>query len=475
MFIGREKELNKLKEFQKRETAGLIVCRGRRRIGKSTLIQEFSKKSKFINIYGLPPRDNLSNESQLKHFGELLALSFKLPEFHFLNWNEALSTLAHLVSKEKGKKVVLLDEISWMASKDKDFPGKLKGIWDTKFKSINNLVLVLCGSVTSWIDTNILEDKGFVGRVSLTLTVGELPLRDANKFWKNKKTSSDEKLKILSITGGIPRYLEEIQPDHDAESNIKRMCFSPEGFLFTEFESIFKDIFEKKDVEFRCLIDALKDGPLEYKELCKKLSLTPTGALSHKIDTLEESGFIKKDYTFNNMGKKSRIFRIRICDNYIRYYLKYIFPRREQISNHLLEDLHLDDLKGWSSIVGLQFENLVINNLKVILKILQIPPSSILSASPHFQRQTKNKDQCQIDLLIQTHKNIYPCEIKFKQEIDATVCDEMEIKLKKMKFTSSRSVRPVLIYHGELRRPDKIKETFTHTIRFKDLLLEPNS
>ena len=70
-----------------------------------------------------------------------------------------------------------------MASKDKDFAGKLKGLWDNRFKKNDQLVLVLCGSVTSWIDTNILNDKGFVGRVSLTLTLDELSLFHANLFW----------------------------------------------------------------------------------------------------------------------------------------------------------------------------------------------------------------------------------------------------------------------------------------------------
>lgn len=109
------------------------------------------------------------------------------------------------------------------------------------------------------------------------------------------------------------------------------------------------------------------------------------------------------------------------------------------------------------------------------MEYLQIPLSSLLSASPHFQRQTKIKDQCQIDLLIQTHKNIYPCEIKFKKEIGPSVCEEMDQKLKKMKFNSSRSIRPVLIYHGELRRENKIKETYTHVISFKDFLEKTNS
>jgi AAA+ ATPase superfamily predicted ATPase len=245
MFIGREYELNLMIEFKKRNTAGLIVCRGRRRIGKSTLIQQFGKKfDSFYEFYGLAPRDKMTLNDQLKNFSELFTQYFGV-NIRFNNWTDAFSTLAEFTSK--GNVLILLDEISWMGSKDKDFAGKLKGIWDTKFKKNRKLILVLCGSVSSWINKNILNDKGFLGRVSLTITLDELPLSDAHQFWsKNKRISSYEKFKLLSITGGVPRYLEEIIPSLSAEQNIKRMCFSKEGFLFTEFDKIFKDIFYNK-------------------------------------------------------------------------------------------------------------------------------------------------------------------------------------------------------------------------------------
>ena len=243
-FIGREQEVEQLIEFSRRRTAGLAVVCGRRRIGKSTLIEYFAKGKNLYEFYGLAPRPGLTDEDQLKHFGELLGIRFGLPPVTFNNWNEALSMLATLTAH--GQAIILLDEISWMAGSDKDFAGKLKGIRDTKFKKNNELLLILCGSVTSWIEENILEDKGYVGRISLTLKLQEMSLSDANQFWLgNKLISPAEKFKTLCVTGGIPRYLEEIDPKQTAEQNIKRLCFTPEGVLFNEFDKIFKDIFQK--------------------------------------------------------------------------------------------------------------------------------------------------------------------------------------------------------------------------------------
>ena len=144
-----------------------------------------------------------------------------------------------------------------MANGDKDFVGKLKGIWDTKFKKNNKLILVLCGSVSSWIEQNILNDKGFMGRISLSIELEEMPLYDCNKFWEKKGVSSYDKFKLLSITGGIPRYLEEIQPHQTAEQNIKRMCFTKGGILLNEFEKIFADIFDKRAEDYKRIVKAL--------------------------------------------------------------------------------------------------------------------------------------------------------------------------------------------------------------------------
>jgi len=102
-----------------------------------------------------------------------------------------------------GKHLILLHEISWMGGEDKDFAGKLKGAWDNHFKKNDALNLVLCGSVTTWIEENILQDKGFVGRVSLDIVLKELSLPEANEFWRKAPSiSATEKLKILSVTGG---------------------------------------------------------------------------------------------------------------------------------------------------------------------------------------------------------------------------------------------------------------------------------
>lgn len=180
MFFGREEELARLESFFKRPTAGIAVCSGRRRIGKSTLIQHAAKDHPFYEFYGLSPREGISNQDQLDHFSRTLSKHFSIPLVTFKDWQDALDMMATLT--RQGPYLIFLDEISWLGGKDKDFPGKLKGVWDTQFKKNPELKLILCGSVSSWIQENILQSKGFLGRISLTIDLEELPLTQANRF-----------------------------------------------------------------------------------------------------------------------------------------------------------------------------------------------------------------------------------------------------------------------------------------------------
>lgn len=472
-FIGREWELQKLQEFSKRKRAGLIVCRGRRRIGKSTLIEHFSlhdrQDAKFIELYGLAPRENLEEKSQLEHFGELLGLEFGLPPFHLTNWNMAFDALASLT--QNGRYIILLDEISWMADQDKDFAGKLKGIWDTKFKKNDQLLMFLCGSVTTWIEENILQDKGFMGRVSLTLTLEELSLSECNQFWnKNSLISPYEKFKILGVTGGVPRYLEEIEPTKSAEANIKSLCFDKEGVLFNEFDKIFHDIFGKRAGEYRQIVQILTNGHFEINEICNKLGISASGAFIKKLNQLALSGFLAHDYVWNLQGKKTQSSKYRLKDNYLRFYLKYIEPKKDLIEKGLYQELYLEELPEWEMMMGLQFENLVLNNLQKIIHLLKIPPSSIISASPYFQKETGRNKACQVDLLIHTKYTLYVCEVKFKRKIGKDVIDEMMAKLSKIKVPSTMTVRPILIYEGELSNQVPRENFFSHIIKLDELL-----
>ncbi len=306
IFVGRSKELAELSQLKNKKTSSLVVIKGRRRIGKSRLVEEFSKNYTYYSFAGFPPSENDTKDRQRQGFALQLEKYFHFP-IRYDSWYELFIFLASQI-KDKNV-VILLDEISWMGANDSTFLSDLKTAWDQHLKQNPNLLLVICGSISSWIDKNILSNTGFVGRISSVITLRELSLKESSLFWgqKNEYISPYEKLKVLSVTGGVPRYLEEINPHESAEENIKRLCFSPSGILYREFDQIFSDLFSSRMALYKKIVQALVEGSLESKDLAKKVDLPQNGKFFEYLNDLVTADFLRKDPLWN-LSKQKQIF-----------------------------------------------------------------------------------------------------------------------------------------------------------------------
>lgn len=472
-FIGREHELQALGLLLKKKTASLVVIQGRRRIGKSRLVAEFAKGHRTCFFTGLPPTLSTTEQSQRDEFSRQLSVATGLPEIKADDWSKLFDLLAD--KTRKGRVILFFDEISWMGSKDSDFLGKLKTTWDLHFKQNPRLILIVCGSISTWIEENILTSTGFMGRISLNLILRELQLNECEQFLRNLgvKASTYEKFKLLSVTGGIPRYLEEIQPALSAEENIKRLCFLESGILFREFNDIFSDLFSKRSETYKSIVQFLANGSAEFKDICVHLQLQRGGHLSEYLDDLTKSGFISRDYTWHlKTGVSSRLSHYRLSDNYLRFYLKYIEKNRAKIEHRHFENQSLLGLPGLEGILSLQFENLVLNNRKAVLEKLHIHPVEIVSDNPFFQRKTTKTPGCQIDYLIHTRFNVlYLCEIKFsKHELKTNLIEEMKHKLERLAMPKGFSSKPVLIHVNGVSEDVLESGFFSNVIDFSELL-----
>lgn len=446
-FIGRKEELMQLKLLLDKKSASFVVVTGRRRIGKSRLIEEFSQTfDHYYAFSGLPPDSSTTAKHQLDEFSRQIAREFKTANARYDDWSDAFWAIGERV--QSGKVLVFFDEISWMGSCDPTFLGKIKHFWDRQLKKNDSLIFVVCGSASSWIEKNILSSTGFVGRVSFTLALGELPLSDAMQFWP-KHISAYEKLKLLSVTGGIPKYLEEILPHKSAEDNINRLCFSKGGFLVDEFEKIFSDIFIRKTAYYKQLVSVLVSGAKTQYEIREALGVNYHGRLSEYLNELELAGFVAKDHTWNlKTGRDSNLANYRLSDNYLRFYLKYIESQLSKIQRKTFQLKSVASLPQWNTIMGLQFENLVLTNRDKLHRILMINPADIVAENPYFQRKTTANPGCQIDYLIQTKfDTLYVCEIKFsKNPIGINVMADVQTKIARLKRPKRFSCRPVLIH-----------------------------
>ena len=478
MFIGREEQIDQLKTLWRKPVASLVTCRGRRRIGKSTRIEEFARRShvRFIKLEGVEPQPGVDNETQLMAFARQLAEQTGCDDSLPDSWFAAFARLSKSLNPRE-RTVLLLDEISWMGKYDVAFPGELKYAWDNRFSKCPKLIMVLCGSVSSWIDKKILKSKGFVGRPSLNLLVPELSMRECAAFWKKGgcRASCTDMIDVMSVTGGVPKYLENIDPAVSADENIKRLCFMSGALLVDEFDEIFNDALDVNLGLKKRILVALGEGMKTPTEIAEALGLENNGHLSSWLAELDTAGFVAKDTGLNpSTGKRSNVVRYRISDNYTRFYLRFIEPNREMIKKGAFTFVSLAQLPGWDAMLGLQFECLVYNNLREIVRCIGLDQTLILSAAPYVQNPTTRAAGCQIDLLVQTRRMLYVVEIKRREAVGEWIVAEVEDKVSRLNVQNSVSVIPVLVYDGHLSRRVPADGYFGRIISARELLGLPD-
>ena len=447
-FIGRKSELERFKSLYEKLTPSLAVVKGRRRIGKSRFICEFASNypgRTFWSFAGLAPQDGITTQTQRDHFARQLAHYLKVPPMTFYDWSDAFE---HLSLHVKSKDIILFDEISWMGGKDPSFISKLKAWWD---KQTLPLLLVFCGSVSTWIEENILKSTAFFGRVNLILNLEPLSIPESADFLRKlgMKLSCYDMYKLLSIVGGVPWYLEQFNPKITADENIKQLAFEKNGLLVSEFNCIFHDLFNGKGVTYKKILETLKEGDKTLSEIRKEIDFGRSGTLSQMMEHLIVAGFVVKQSLWSFKTKnplKQSLYRL--SDPYMRFYLKMIEPNLPGILEGAYEQVPLSTMIGFDAHMGLQIEALLLQNRSLLVQNLGISPVDIVRSGPY--RQTKNTIQqgCQIDYLIQTKTNtLFICEFKFKRrEINSAIISEMGEKISRLNAPKGFARVPVLFH-----------------------------
>lgn len=474
MFYGRTDLLERLGGLWNKSVASLVTCRGRRRIGKSTLIAEFARRSRvrYIKLEGLQPDEHVDNAAQLSAFCRQLAEQTGIECGSVRNWFEAFARLDAAIGN-RAKVVVLLDEISWMGKYDPLFPAELKYAWDNRFAKHPRLIMVLCGSVSAWIDKKIIKARGFVGRPSLNLIVPELPLDECVKFWGRnlEHVSTRDIIDVLSVTGGVPKYLENINPTWSADENIRNLCYRPGGLLLDEFNEIFNDTLDENLATKRKMLEALTDGSRTGKEIAEAVGVEYNGHVVATLGELEAAGFVAKDNGYNPVtGKMSNLCRYRLADNYTRFYLKYVEKERPLIAKDACRFSSLESLPGWNAILGYQFEALVLNNLLLLMRHAHVDRTLLDSCAPFLHKGNEPGEGFQIDLLMKARHALYVVEIKRRDRIGETVVDEVREKIGKIRVGRGMSVFPILVYAGDLSKRVPSDGFFSSIVSAEDLL-----
>lgn len=473
-FIGRKRELERLERLRRKKGQGLAVLMGRRRVGKSRLITEFAAnhpETKLWDFAGLAPYERMNAQSQRDHFARQLARHLNRSPFTFHDWSDAFAYLSEEVSPGD---LILLDEISWMGSKDPSFVSKLKAWWDRQTKSI---LVIFCGSVSTWIEENILNSTAFFGRIHLTIKLEPLSISESAHLLKATgfQGSVYDTYKILSILGGIPWYLEQASPGQTADALLTQLCFEKGSLLSLEFDRIFHDLFNGTGRAYKKILDSLKNGMKTLAEIRKEIGFAHSGTLSKLADHLITAGFIKKQNLWSfktTQPLKQSLYRI--CDPYTRLYLKLIEPNRNKIELDGFQNCSLSQLPGFDAHIGLQLEQLLLQNRSQLLQAAGIPVSEVLLDGPFRQSKMTTQQGCQIDYLVQTRtQNLFVCEFKCKRrELGREIIEEMQMKMKALKVPRGFAGIPILFHVGGVASSVATDEYFYKIVDIAELLYQ---
>lgn len=471
-FIGRGAELDSLNALHNKNMASIAVIKGRRRVGKSRLIAEFAlncKQNKLWSFSGLAPSAGLDAQSQRDHFANQLALLLNEPPFTFNDWTDAFERLSMHVNAGD---IVLFDEISWMGDKDPSFIPKLKAWWD---KQSTPFILVFCGSISTWIEENILNNTAFFGRINLTITLKPLSIGESAKLLKAHgfQGSDYDTYKLLGILGGIPWYLEQMLPGHTADEMLTRLCFKKDGLLVLEFNRIFHDLFGNKGQTYKKILNVLKDGKKTLSEIRHAIEFPHSGTLSALMEHLITAGFASKQNLWSfKTTKASKQSLYYISDPYMRFYLKVIEPNLNKIDLGAFENVSLSHIRGFDAHMGLQLEQLLLQNRNLLTKALGVQKLDIVSDGPYRQTKTTTKRGCQIDYLVQTiTQNLFVCEFKFKRtELGNEIIEQMRNKINALKVPRGFACIPVLLHLGGVTSSVAIDEYFYRIINIAEFL-----
>lgn len=473
MFVGREQELAALEEAQRAPGGQLVVLYGRRRIGKSSLVAEFtSGKSHVLSFEAL---EDESTSGQIKHFlaqlgdqaGEPLIATAPVS-----GWKEAFDLLTKRAlpkSPRRNKPIVFLDELQWMAAGRSGLVSLLKYFWDRHWKP-RGVTLILCGSIASFMIDKVIRSRALYGRITLELLLHGLAPHEATQLFRGKR-SPEEILKYQLVFGGVPRYLEDIRLDRSFNYNMNRLCFAPGAVMLREMERIFYSQFREHRT-YHAIVTQLAGGLLSLAQIGRAIGMPSGGGLRRYLRVLEDADILSAHVPVDRSAA-SKIRKYSLSDEYLRFHYKYIEPNRRAIeqsgsSAKLFERLTAGSFDPW---LGLAFERFCLKHSVHLARLMGFA-DDVLHAAPSFGR---GDEAFQIDLVYRrADKVITVCEIKHHVDpVGTKVIPEVQRKCDLLRIPRGYALETALISLHGASEPLTDSEFFDYVITLDDILAEP--
>lgn len=472
-MIGRGLQIEQLNEALNSSKSSFIAITGRRRVGKTYLIDEVYKKNICLRVTGIQDGDL---KAQLVNFTEKISEYSNKPIFAIpQNWQETflhLKSYLKTLSKNK-KQVIFLDELPWMNTAKSGFIQLLAHLWNDFLSKESHFILVICGSSTSWITQKIVNDKGgFHNRLTHHIKLNPFTLSETKHFLhsKNIKLTDSSVAEIYMIMGGIPFYLENIKQGESPTVSTERMCFLEGGILKNEYGNLYKAIFDSP-VNHEAIIEALANSKqgLTREDIINKTKIKSVGSYQRAIEELLISGFVVEEYPF---GRKKRGTIYRLVDEFSVFYHKFIKNNRKNQAGIWQILSNSQAYKIWS---GYAFESLCIKHVSEIKKAMGVQ-NVYAETSSYRHVGDKTEDGFQIDLIIDRKDAVINlCECKFYEStFEITKKYASQLKLRKSAFriatNTKKNIFITLISNHPIKENEHSLESIDVRITVSDLM-----
>lgn len=431
-FIGRDFELDALNRLFKSKKAEFVVIYGRRRIGKSKLIEKFIENKKGINLLAREESDHL----QLRNFSHKLSEFFNdkfLAKNPFSDWD---AFFTYLNEKTKNERIVIaIDEFPYIANENKSTPSIIQDYWDNKFIK-GKIFLILNGSSISMMEKKILGHKSpLYGRRTAQLLLK--PLEFKNIF--NEIKNFDKSLQEYSTFGGTPAYFKEFNPNKSLNENIKTMI-SYDSFFFKDAEFILREELKEPRYYFS-ILESIAKGKTSLAEIVNDTGIQK-GVVAKYLSVLNDLHLIKREVPVTENVLKSRKGIYIISDNFFKFWLKYIYPFKELIETNQQEQVLKQINQTLNQHISFIFEDVGRQAIQELNKQEKLPFDAI-----KIGRYWYKDNEIDIIALNQNTKEILFAECKYKENVEQEkILKKLKTKAKQVKwFNEERKEYYVII------------------------------
>lgn len=443
-FIDRKYEVLYLQSLQAQPGARILIVYGRRRVGKTELLEQVFRDRQVLKFEG---RDKIPPAQQMQFVMQQLSTYAEEPLLAKITVHSWVDVLMHIAEHIKKDVCTLyFEELQWLANYEDDFISALKYVWDNFLRHNKQLILILCGSSPSFMINHVVKSSALYNRSQY-----ELPLREFNLIEAKAMLAGHSNQEILDAyltVGGMPEYLKRLHDQHSVYLNLLRESFLPGAFFLHEYERIFTSSLSDNK-HYRKIIDFLSNHKFATRsELAHYLKISSGGLLTEILNDLEVCGFIEK-YSPYNKPDNSLLVRYCIGDAYLQFYSKFIKPIKKAIErgDYISDPMRGLNMTHYQQWLGYAFERFCRKYQYQIANLLGFSGVKYRVGS-YFSRQTqKSHPGFQIDLLFdRDDKVITICEIKYSQNrLSLDVINAFAEKIALFPNEKNKTIQRVLI------------------------------